>query len=618
MEGWIYAPAQGWLRAALAETPQAHTTGDGLQPLATGREAGLDLLVPPAVFADADAGLGELVIQDLQLSMDELDAEVLFRKEPNDKSSFPMRLETEAGSLSGRVEVKGSFSRNFLKKSLVIKLASGQQWQGRRKFALNAMATDPTQLREWLAWDLVRALGMASPQVEYVRLYINGRYIGLYLQFEWITDATFERQDLGEGGQLYHPDDSLFCGELTPATLPRLEDCWFNLSPPARMGEGHAPLQQLIEAMEQTPVERFDSFLGSHFNLDSVINWLVLNAIASNGDTYNKNYFLHRSADSGRWSVVPWDYDLSFGRNADPVLPFPQNILNDNFYYLHPPDLGVFHPLKDKALQNPTLMQHYRTRMAHVLGLAREDAAEAAFGWFSPQRFIGRITQLRQFIGSETPAERYPAGTPAVVEAQVAALRWYGLMRHHHLRNLLIEPSPFGTARWMAGANYTLLKDEFPLQVPLALSVNQDLNPGESWVVPVEAWLARPLGLLHFSAVSQPARVRLELVSEQPPDLLPPGMTAADCLQRSWFLDLKTPLESLTLDLDLDYLQQSSQRHELGGIDERAGLSLWQMSGTRWQSLPTRYNSFANTLSAGGVTLHGGVVSRFVACRSRE
>ncbi len=88
-----------------------------------------------------------------------------------------------------------------------------------------------------------------------------------------------------------------------------------------------------------------------------MLDWLVVNTIVSNGDTYNKNYFLHRGPAGGRWSVMPWDYDLSFGRNADPVLPFPQNILNDSFYYLNPPDLGVPHVLKDKTLQNPALMQ---------------------------------------------------------------------------------------------------------------------------------------------------------------------------------------------------------------------------------------------------------------------
>ena len=110
----------------------------------------------------------------------------------------------------------------------------------------------------------------------------------------------------------------------------------------------------------------------------------------------------------------------------------------------------------------------------------------------------------------------------------------------------------------------------------------------------------------------------MEVASGQQPDQLPPGFGAADCVRRSWFLDLKTPLREVSLDIDLDYLQQSSVQHELGGIDEGRGLSLWQLSDGQWYELPSRHNSFANTLSADAVNLSGGQVSRFVACTQRR
>jgi hypothetical protein len=543
---------------------------------------------------------------------------VLFRKEPNDRSSFPLAIVQGGRKTPGRVAVKGSFTRNYLKKSLVVNLTDGGRWQGRKKFALNAMATDPSSMREWLAWDLIAGLGMPSPEVAYLRLSINDRVIGLFLMFEWITDATFERQGLGAGGLLYHPDDRLFCGDMATENLPRLEDCWFNLSPAAARQEGYGPLKSLVTSLAEAPVESFDSYLAQHFNLDTVINWLLVNTITSNGDSYNKNYFLYRGPDGGRWSVMPWDYDLSFGRNADPVLPFPRNILNDNFYALQPPDLGVQHVLKEKTLRNKVLMQRYRARLAHVLGLERDGSAEQAYGWFSPQRFISRLAQLEGTLSGGMQQERYPSHAADAVAEHIAALRWYGLMRYHHLKKLLIEASPFGTARWMAGSDYTLLLDESPLRVPLSLTMNVDLPAGESWVVPTDDWLARPMGLLHFKGLSRSARVRMEVASEQEPDLLPPGFSAADCIERSWFLDLKTPLQQVRVDLDLDYLQQSSVQHELGGIDERKGLTLWQMTEGQWNELPSHFNSFANTLSADAVTLIGGQVSRFVACSDRH
>lgn len=614
VRGWVYAPAQNWQRLNHRRAPKAATVTRAAVTLARSSQT---MLAPPAAFAAGDRLLEVPVIHELNLSMHKLDAEVLFRKEPHDRSSFAVNIAEDDRSIPGRVEVKGSFTRNFLKKSLLVKLERGGDWRGRKRFALNAMATDPSSMREWLAWDLIGALGMPSAKVDYVRLSINNRYIGLFLLFDWITDATFERHGLGAGGLLFHPDDKHFCGDLSLGNLPRLQECWFNLSPAVAREPGYAPLKSLVEELARTPVEAFDSYLEAHFNLDTVINWLVVNAITSNGDTYNKNYFLHRASESGRWSVVPWDYDLSFGRNADPVLAFPRNILNDNFHYLSPPDLGVKHALKEKSLQNPVLMERYRARMAHVLGLARGGSSEEAFGWFSLERFIARVAQIRRIISSDMQRERYRSNPPSAAQTHTAALRWYGLMRYHYLKQLLIEPSPFGTARWMAGSSYPLLLDEFPQQAPLSLTVNVDLPAGESWVAPTDAWLGRPLGLLHFPMLPQASRVRMEVVGEQTPDLLPPGFSPTDCIRRSWFLDLKTPQEKVSVDLDLDYLHQSSVQHELGGIDEGQGLSLWQMANGLWRELPTRFNSYANTLSVDGVSLSAGQVSRFVACTTR-
>ena len=554
-------------------------------------------------------------IQELSLRMDALDAEVLFRKEPQDRSSFPVQLIEGERELSGRVEVKGSFTRNFLKKSLVVKLTDGARWHGWQRFALNAMATDPAQMREWLAWDLIDALGMPAPTVGYARLFINGRYIGLFLLFEWITDATFERQGLGGGGLLFHPDDSTFCGDLSLVNLPRLQTCWLNLSTPAVRGTGYAALKRLVEDLAVTPVADFDAYLESHFHVDSVLDWLVVNALTSNGDTYNKNYFLHRDATTGRWSVIPWDYDLGFGRNADPVLPFPQNILNDGFYYLNPPDLGVPHVLKDKTLRNPELMRRYRARTAHVLGIAQDPSASpSAYGWFSPQQWLSRLGRLERAITADLSRERYRNDPPDASQQHAEALRWYGLMRYHHLKKLLIEPSPFGTARWMAGADYPLLLDEFPQRVPLTLMQNLDLASGESWVVPTDDWLARPLGLLHFNGLTRPARVRLEVASNQVSDLLPPGFDTNDCARRSWFIDVKHPSGEIAVDLVFDYLQQNSIQHEWAEREEDRGLRLWQFRDGYWRELTSRFNPFTNTLSVEGVKIGGGQVSRFVAC----
>ena len=69
------------------------------------------------------AEAADVQFKTIELQMDSRDAEVLFRKEPYDTSSFPVAVVDEGKRIHGRVEVIGQFSRNFLKKSILIKVA---------------------------------------------------------------------------------------------------------------------------------------------------------------------------------------------------------------------------------------------------------------------------------------------------------------------------------------------------------------------------------------------------------------------------------------------------------------------------------------------------------------
>jgi len=66
---------------------------------------------------------------------------VLFQKSFR-QIDFPVRLTNGVESSQARLR-QGSFSRRYLKKSLLITLPKGQTWQGHRRIALNAMARIP-------------------------------------------------------------------------------------------------------------------------------------------------------------------------------------------------------------------------------------------------------------------------------------------------------------------------------------------------------------------------------------------------------------------------------------------------------------------------------------------
>lgn len=580
-QGWVYGPAQGW--APSGQVAEAAPQG---APASVAQPSGLSLPV-----------------ETLQLEMKPLDAKVLFRKEPHDTSAFPVSVLDQAGKLAATVEVKGSFTRRFLKKSLLIKLKDGRAWQGYRRISLNSMVTDASMMREWLAWDLARAAGMVAPKTVYTRLVINGKYAGLYLFTEWIDADMFARAGLGADGDLFHPDDSTYCGDLSPASLDRSRNCWLKLSPGDK---DFSPLAGLVKEIDATPAAGFLEFMDRTFQSDSVINWIAVNALVSNSDTYNKNYFLYRSKAAGKWTMVPWDYDLTFGRNWDPYLPFPQSVFNDNFQYYYPPDLGMPSPLKVKTLENPALMVRLKARLRHLLGIGAPGEGPG-YGWFSPDKVAGRIDAIKAEIRKDAEQDPYAPNRVKLFEEQAEALKYYALAHHAYLRT-----SVLGATEWI----YTPVPVP-PLYGPFEMGASQRVAPGDAGAELVDPARGLVVAALRIHSLNVPATLAGEVEAERRPEFLPAGRSADECIQRNWMLTVKTPFANLVADVTLEYLQEHSRHHELGAkVANQGNLALWVLDDGAWRQLPTTVNSLSKTLTVRQLPIPSGRVLRFVACNA--
>ena len=671
MMGWLYQPAQGWARPAetrpvnpspasvpdLAMTPVAQVPAPiekqtaeipvapvhpavlpvAIQaPPSSGTAASASQVEPPPPLIEAQVidaanalpmAQGEwtyplqggdpkhLEVTDLHLEMDALDARVLFRKDPYDRSEFSVLLRDSAGVHAGKVAVKGNFSRHFLKKSLLITLNKGDEKEGRRRIALNAMATDPSQAREWLAWDLIHRLGLPAPRARFTRLHLNGEFIGLYLDIEWMDAAMFERLGLGAGGALYEPEGEGYCGDLSPASVRDAALCWKKLSPG---GEGFSDLKQLAESLAAVSSSEFHVWLAQHFDAQSVIDWLVVNTLTQNGDTYNKNYFLHKAGKDGKWRVIPWDYDLAWGRVADGALPFPRTAYNPFFQYAFPPDLGMENPLKRKLFENPQLYAKYLDRLAEVLGDRVSGAAsgKAHVGWYEPQRFRHVLADLAALSRITRAQEKYPAPGSERAETMLESLAFFNEWRSHTLRAQLLEKTVFGTPRWMPMPPATPLSDEAMRQrrhQRMDVSASADLAVRHARLPLIEPLLGWVAGVATLREAEAPVRLTIENAREAAPMRLPPGVRAGQCIERTWFATVKSEAP-VTLDLEFDYLHEASTRREVPDGMEESTLQIHWFDGQKWHEPAGHVNGLANFIAVPNVRLQPDVAHRFVAC----
>ena len=551
----------------------------------------------------------------LNLEMDPTDAQVLFRKEPFDKSSFPVTLVVDGQRHRGRAEVMGSSSRRMGKKSVLLKLDKGQEWQGQRRIALNAMASDGSMLRNRLAWDTIHALERVAPQVHYRRLDVNGQFVGIFLQVEWIRPEMFERFGLGADGQFFSPNSSAFCGNLSSIEPREARRCWDKIAP----GDGDlGPIMELSRLIAETPLEQFDTFLQRHFEVDSVIDWILVNTLTNNGDSYNKNYFLYRSTKDDRWSVVPFDFDLAFGNNFDPYLPFPQSVYNDHFVYYYPPNLGAWSPLKEKVLRNDVLRERLMSRLRHLLGLERGELAESSFALWHPTVMGERIAAMHKLLAPYTPNERYRTQSETQFRQEVDSVAYFTRARWHYLQAKL-----FGEFPWDPEEAHWGPDDEAPQPPPLPrhlylADVSWQAKQGDELALVANGY-GYVLALLENIKAGGERELRFstEVDMVQPPALTPQMLPPQQCVQRTWYLTLKSPLKAIRADLTLEYLQENSRRNELGASMQEERLELWLYREGRWERLPSHHNSNANTLQVRDMEIPGGQLLRFAACSPR-
>lgn len=182
----------------------------------------------------------------------------------------------------------------------------GQKLMGLKKINFNNCYKDPSYMRERIAYDLMREMGVPSPRNAYADLYINGEHMGLYLAVEEVDSEFIELHFENDAGDLYKPDgvgsDLRWLGddinEYTGMELETNEDT-----------SDHSDLIAMLDVLNN------GSDYESVIDVDGFLRYLAVSTALSNLDSYQgtlaHNYYLYE--DDGVFSLIPWDLNESFG-----------------------------------------------------------------------------------------------------------------------------------------------------------------------------------------------------------------------------------------------------------------------------------------------------------------
>lgn len=165
-------------------------------------------------------------------------------------------------------------------------------------------------LSEPLAYELYRMAGVPAEQSEHIRLYMDGRYRGYHLLVEQPNKSFLKKHFKDDTGNLYkllwYGNDVISKHEkkTNPAT-------------------GHADLVTLINGLGRGSAAAQGESIQKNFAVEEFAGYFAVNMCIQNWDGFFNNYYTyHDTGKTGKWFIIPWDEDKTWGDYDGASLPY--------------------------------------------------------------------------------------------------------------------------------------------------------------------------------------------------------------------------------------------------------------------------------------------------------
>ena len=191
-------------------------------------------------------------------------------------------------------------------------------YHGLDKLSLDAAFQDNSYLKNYLALDMMRFMGVPTPATSFVFVTVNGEAWGVFLAIEEVEDTFAERVWGQDHGMLYKPDYRSLEDENADVALRYIGDdpeLYPGIFDSARFPTTYADEVRLVRSLRMLAA---GSDLERAINVDEVLRYFAVQVFCANLDSYvgstGHNYLLYEN--DGTLEMIPWDYNLAFGTYA--------------------------------------------------------------------------------------------------------------------------------------------------------------------------------------------------------------------------------------------------------------------------------------------------------------
>jgi len=196
-----------------------------------------------------------------------------------------------------------------------------QKFYSLTKLSLSNEYRDPSFLREKVMYEVINDY-IPSSRTNFIKLYINGQYWGLYTNVEQVDQIFVEKNfGLDESGNLFKGDPY---GSLE----------WFGSDPELyypnyelktnEIINDWSGLIHLIDYLNNTSITELQDSLETIFHPHNFLFFTALNNFFLNLDSYiykGHNFYIYQRNDTDKFVHIPWDLNLSFGNYSGGLSP---------------------------------------------------------------------------------------------------------------------------------------------------------------------------------------------------------------------------------------------------------------------------------------------------------
>jgi hypothetical protein len=296
--------------------------------------------------------------------------------------------------------LRGNTSRTSKKKSFKVSFNSftkGRKFHGVEKLNLNGEHNDPSIIRSKLSFDLFRDMGITASRANHARVYINGVYYGLYVNVEHVDEEFLKKNFADDSGNLWkclYGADLKYLG-TDPAAYKKImngNERSYDLKT-NETADDYTNIIRLAAMLNNTSAGALADSIDAFVDIARVLQYFAVNTLVGSWDDYRSlmnNYYLYHTPSSGKFTIIPYDYDNTFGVDWFNVTWATANP------YQYPKAVDGPRPLWEKIIAN----DQYRDLYTHFLQFYRENA-------YALPLWEARLDRLKETITIAAAEDQY-------------------------------------------------------------------------------------------------------------------------------------------------------------------------------------------------------------------